>query len=267
MRPTHGLASQAMLSTFAGGRLFGERTGSSEPWLLALHGWGRSHRDWSRVLQGLDAVALDLPGFGSTPAPPEPWGVAQYAEAVLPVLDEMRRPVVVLGHSFGGSVAVHLASRSRAGAIRALVLTGSPLIRASSGTKKPPVSFRVARWLHRRGLLSDTRMEELRQVRGSADYRAASGVMRDTLVRVVNEDVAPLLPGLEMPVQLVWGDQDGDVPVRVAEAAQRLIPAAKLTSLSGVGHDTPAQAAEQLRQVLRSLAPEDVNVSNGGGAG
>ena len=253
-----------MLSTFAGGRLYGERTGSAQPWLLALHGWGRSHRDWAQVLQGIDAVALDLPGFGSTPGPAEPWGVAQYAEAVRPVLEDMRQPVVVLGHSFGGSIAVHLASSSDRGAIRTLVLTGSPLIRPATGARKPPMSFRLARWLHRRGLVSDERMEELRQARGSADYRAASGVMRDTLVRVVNEDVAALLPQLEMPVELVWGDQDGDVPVSVAQAAERLIPTARLTQLPGVGHDTPALAAEQLREVVIALAPTDLTAHDRG---
>ena len=253
-----------MLSTFAGGRLFGERTGSAQPWLLALHGWGRSHRDWAQVLQGIDAIDLDLPGFGSTPAPAEPWGVAQYAEAVRPVLQEMRQPVVVLGHSFGGSIAVHLASSADRGLIRTLVLTGSPLIRTATGARKPPMAFRLARWLNRRGLVSDERMEELRQARGSADYRAASGVMRDTLVRVVNEDVAALLPHLEVPVELLWGDQDGDVPVSVAQAAEQLIPRGHLTRLPGVGHDTPALAADQLRQVVTALAPTDLTVRDRG---
>lgn len=244
-----------MLSTFAGGRVFGERTGSAEPWLLALHGWGRSHRDWSQVLVGIDAVALDLPGFGSTPAPPEPWDLERYAEAVQPVLDEMSRPVVVLGHSFGGSVAVHLASRTGPDVIRALVLTGSPLIR-SSGGGKPPFSFRLARWLYRRGLFPDSRMEQLRRARGSDDYRAATGVMRDTLVRIVNEDVSDLLPHLRVPVELVWGEKDAEVPTSVADAVDRIVATSKLTVLTGVGHDTPAEAADDLRRVLVALAPD-----------
>lgn len=245
-----------MLSTFAEGRIFGERTGSGDPWLLALHGWGRSHRDWSQVLGGLDAVALDLAGFGATPPPPEPWGVEQYTESVQPVLAEMRQPVVILGHSFGGSVAVRLASVGGPEAVRGLVLTGSPLIRSSAKGAKPPISFRVARWLHGRKLFPDSRMEELRRARGSADYRAATGVMRDTLVRVVNEDVADLLPQLPVPVHLVWGEKDAEVPISVAEAALALMPRSQITVLPGIGHDTPAEAPDDLRRLLAGMAPD-----------
>src|SRR5206468_4391460 len=97
-----------MLTAYDDGRIFGERSGAGAPWVLALHGWRRTHRDFSAVLDGVDAVALDLPGFGTSPPPPEGWGGAEYAKAVLPVIERMTAPVVVLGHSFGGRVAVHL---------------------------------------------------------------------------------------------------------------------------------------------------------------
>ena len=77
------------LSTFAGGRLVGVRHGTDRPWMLALHGWRRDHHDFDEVLAGLDAIALDLPGFGAAAAPPEGWDTADYAEWILPVLDEM----------------------------------------------------------------------------------------------------------------------------------------------------------------------------------
>src|SRR3954452_16103169 len=99
-----------MLTAYDNGRLFGARTGSGAPWVLALHGWQRTHRDFNRVLEGIDALALDLPGFGASPPPAEPWGSAEYAKALLPVLDGFDGPPVVLGHSFGGRVAVHIAA-------------------------------------------------------------------------------------------------------------------------------------------------------------
>ena len=59
-----------MLKTFAGGRLFGECYGQGTAWVLAFHGWMRSHRDFDEVLEGIEAIAVDLPGFGAAPAPP-----------------------------------------------------------------------------------------------------------------------------------------------------------------------------------------------------
>ena len=88
---------------------------------------------FDEVLAGFDAVALDLPGYGVAPEPPGPWSTAEYAEWVAPVLHELGGgPVVVLGHSFGARVAVHLAAAEAAPAgrgpgLRALVLTGAPL--------------------------------------------------------------------------------------------------------------------------------------------
>ena len=59
------------------------------------------------------AVALDLPGFGATPPPPEPWGSEEYARHLLPLFEEpgvLAERIVLVGHSFGGRVGVHLAT-------------------------------------------------------------------------------------------------------------------------------------------------------------
>ncbi|HEX2038125.1 MAG TPA: alpha/beta hydrolase [Acidimicrobiales bacterium] len=245
-----------MLKAFAGGRLFGTVHGTPPPRVLALHGWARTHRDFDAVLDGLDALALDLPGFGATPAPDEAWGGGGYAAAVAPVLDDADEPVVVVGHSFGGRVAVHLAT-ARPDRVRAVVLSGVPLVRPPGAVRRrPPAAYRLARALHRRGLLGDARMESLRQRYGSADYRAARGVMRAVHVTAVNETYEEQLRALLCPVELVWGADDADVPASVAEAAAALVPGgARLTLLPGVGHLVPTAAPEALRAAVdRALA-------------
>jgi pimeloyl-ACP methyl ester carboxylesterase len=242
-----------MLQAFAAGRLFGTAFGPGRPWVLALHGWRRDHQDFTATLDGVDAVAVDLPGFGATPPPPEGWGSADYAAAVEPVLDELGAPLVVLGHSFGGRVALHLAARSPE-KVSALVLTGVPLIRKPGATKSP-LSFRMTKALHQRGLVGDARMEALRQKHGSADYRAAQGVMRDVFVRVVNESYEDQLAAVRCPVELVWGDDDTEAPIAVAEQAAGLLADATLTRLPGAGHMTPLTAAGDLRAALLRHQP------------
>lgn len=247
-----------MLSAFAGGQFFGSRSGTGLPAVLALHGWRRTHRDFDAVvgqgdsLDALDAVALDLPGFGATPPPSEAWGSAQYAAAVAQVVEEMAVPVVVLGHSFGGGVALALAA-SRPDLVRALVLTGVPRLVAAGGTKRANPRFRFLRGLHRVGLMSDQRMEEARRRYGSPDYRAATGVMRQVFVTLVQEHHEERLAALRCPVSLVWGALDAEVPLAVAREAQALIADVELTVLPGVGHLTPTQAPEALRAALERV--------------
>ncbi|HWG74236.1 MAG TPA: alpha/beta fold hydrolase [Acidimicrobiales bacterium] len=246
------------LTTFAGGRLFGVRHGHDRPWVLALHGWQRSHGDFASVLESLDAVALDLPGFGAAPEPPAGWSPADYANWVAPVLDELAERPVVLGHSFGGRVAVHLAATHGA-RVGAVVLTGVPLVHApGTRRRRPPIPFRVGRTLRRAHLVSDSAMEALRQRYGSADYRNARGVMRQVLVKAVGEDggYGELLAAYPGPIELVWGADDTAAPVAGAETALGFCRQGRLCVVTGVDHFTPRHAVAELRAALERHRPE-----------
>jgi pimeloyl-ACP methyl ester carboxylesterase len=240
------------LRALSDGALFAESYGESPPRVLALHGWGRRGNDFAASLTGFDALALDLPGFGATPAPTEPMGARGYADLIAPVLDTFDAPPVVLGHSFGGRIAVCLAA-SRPEAVGPLVVTGTPLLRTAP-PKRPSLGYRSLRALNRIRLVSDQRMEEIRRSRGSADYRAASGVMRDILVKVVNESYEDELGRLGSHVLLLWGADDHEVPVVVAERSLRLIReaggSAELEVLPDVGHFVPTQAPDAIARVL-----------------
>lgn len=241
------------LRSFSEGALFAEVYGSGTPEVLALHGWGRRGNDFSTTLDGLSAIAPDLPGFGATPVPDQVIGADAYADIVAGILDSFDRPPVLVGHSFGGRVAVCLAAK-RPDRVRNLVLTGVPLIRLETG-KRPPLAYRVARWANSVGMLSDERLERLKKTRGSADYRAADGVMRDILVKVVNESYEGQLNRIDHPVSLIWGQNDMEVPVSVAEAASALLSNSSLEVLPGIGHMVPLQAPDVLRSAIdRSLA-------------
>lgn len=242
-----------MLRAFAGGRLFGASFGASRPWVLALPGWRRTHEDFIEVLQGTDGVALDLPGFGATPPPPSAWGSADYAAAVAPVLEEMALPAVVVGHSFGGTVALNLAAHSP-DRVGALVLTGVPLDRAST-RRRPPLGFRVGRALHRAGVVGEKRMERLRFRYGSEDYRAAEGVMRQVLVRSLGERYDDVLARVSCPVELVWGEEDVAAPLGAARAAASRMPLARLTVVPGGGHLLPTTYPAELRHAIERHRP------------
>lgn len=300
----------AVLTSFDGGRLFGEVYGAGAPRVLALHGWARDHHDFDLLLGGsagtpgapriaaagqgvpagaarppgsaatapggplarsasdlelpgepLAAIALDLPGFGATPPPGEGWTTPEYAKAVAPLLEANGGPVVLVGHSFGGRVAVHLAAE-RPDQVEGVVLTGAPLYRpggAGSGrSSRPPLKYRAARLLARSGLLGADRLEQLRQRYGSSDYRAATGVMRDVLVKAIAEEreeaYTPSLRALTCPLELVWGALDTASPPAVAEriAAAVTCPV-NLVVLPDVGHMTPFAAPGHLRAAIERL--------------
>ncbi|MBA2608649.1 MAG: alpha/beta hydrolase [Actinobacteria bacterium] len=241
-----------MLSSFVGGRLYGSAYGNAPARVVALHGWARTHADFARVLGPYDAIALDLPGFGATPAPPEPWGSAEYAGLVADVLRELTSPPVVVGHSLGGRVGIHLAA-TYPDLIGGLVLTGAPLIRTAAAGK-PKTGYRLARWMNKRGVLSDARMEAARKKYGSSDYANASPTMRAVHVKLVNENYDAQIAAARGPIELVWGDDDTAAPIAGAQQlAARLGDRATLTVIEGAGHLTPMSAANELRSAIDRL--------------
>lgn len=241
-----------MLQSFCEGRLFAERTSLEPTEVIGLHGWARSREDLAGPLAGLNALAVDLPGFGASPEPPEAWDSRAYAALIAEVLAGLDRPQVLLGHSFGGRVAVKLAA-GWPELISGLVLAGVPLLRQQPAGISPAWRFRVARWGSRHGLVSESRMEKLRQRYGSEDYRRASGVMRSVLVRVVNESYEEDLPRITCPVELVWGSSDTAAPLPMARQACGLLRNARLEVIEGGGHMTPLSAPDTLRRSVDRL--------------
>lgn len=231
------------LTTLLGGAVLAEKIGDT-PRVLALHGWARTRTDWANVLTAVPSLAVDLPGFGASPEPSQAWGSRDYAALLAPLLADGGWTVV--GHSFGGRVAVQLAA-GWPGTIDRLVLTGVPLLRRTAEAK-PALAYRLVKRAHRLGLLSEARMEAQRRKRGSADYRAAQGVMRDTLVRLVNEDYRALLPAIEVPVELVWGAGDTAAPLSMVKEAVTLLPQATLTVSETSGHLLDAALVKLLKE-------------------
>lgn len=237
-----------MLSTFADGRIFGQTYGASPPRVVALHGWARTHTDFDQLLDGFDAVALDLPGHGATPEPPADWGSPEYAALVADVLRALPQPPVVLGHSLGGRVGVHLAA-TYPELVRGLVVTGAPIIRLTT-LSKPKTRYRIVRWLNRRGAVSDARMEAARLEHWSPEYRNASPGMRPVWTNLVNENYDDAIAGIRCPLRLVWGEGDTAAPC-AEELATRT--GAPLVVVPGAGHMTPSTAPDALRTALKEL--------------
>jgi pimeloyl-ACP methyl ester carboxylesterase len=223
--------------------------GEGKP-LLMLHGWGQSSLSFvgaaSQLEQRFRILTPDLPGFGFSEAPPEAWGSADYARVVAELVRTAGfESVDVVGHSRGGTIALALAT-AYPELVKRMVIVASPIVRlpAEAGMRRASLRYSLVKGLARavpplRGRMLDWGRNRF----GSADYRAA-GPLRSTMVRVVNEDWGPALPAIEAPVLLIWGSEDTEVPLRVAQEAMELLPRAELVTLEGVGHFPFLEAQE-----------------------
>lgn len=231
-----------------------ERGGQGFPVVL-LHGWGAHSGLFESIATPLqssfDVIVPDFPGFGHTPPPPEAWSVREYTAWLVALLDELGiERAHFVGHSFGGRVSIVLANEHPE-RVAKLVLTDSAGIRP----RRPLAyylkvySYKLLRVLAQRPSTSASsplsrlipkpvREWAAAQVakRGSADYQQASGTVRQSLVRVVNEDLQGLLPHIAAPTLLIWGENDEDTPLSDGKTMERLIPDAGLVVFEGAGH-------------------------------
>ena len=233
--------------------------GSGEP-VVVLHGWGGRVESMAPVIHCLAesrrVLALDLPGFGESPAPAGAWGTADYAWFVRDVLAGagVERADFV-GHSFGAKTSLYLAATTPV--VRRLVLAGSSGLRAAPSFKarvKRGVS-RAGRTAKRLGPPGRALSAAIYRRIASEDYRNA-GPLRPTFVKVVNEDLAELLPEIGAPTLLVWGTEDDAVPVAHARTMEQRIPDAGLVLFEGAGHfaylDEPDRFCRIVRHFLQS---------------
>ena len=104
------------------------------------------------------------------------------------------------------------------------------------------------------------KLDELQKNSGSADYRAAEGVMRPTFVKVVNDDVSPLLKDVKCPVLLVWGEHDEAVPLWMGQMMEKEMPDAGLAVFEGDDHWAYWHQADRFNRVLDVFLKGDENI-------
>lgn len=229
------------------------------PPVAVLHGWGGRIESMAPVIDCLSdsfrVVAIDLPGFGESPVPADVWGTADYATFVADVLGSLGVDRAhFVAHSYGAKISLYLAA-TRAPVVDKLVLVGSSGLRTA-----PNMKVRARRALSKGAKAAGklgSRGRALRDMAyrrlASQDYRDA-GPMRPIFVKIVNEDLAGLLPSIASSTLLVWGSNDDAVPVAHARKMEAAIPDAGLVVFEGAGHfaylDDPQRFCRVIRHFL-----------------
>jgi len=228
--------------------------------LLLLHGWGANIAVvWplaqAMIPLGYRVCAPDMPGFGQTPPPPVAWTVYDYARFVVAYLDQQGlEQVDLFGHSFGGRLGLILGA-DYAPRIRKMALADAAGIKAPTPW---PVALRLNVYkgirdtLYRVGArtLADTLRNAYNKRYGSVDFQQVLGVMRETFVNVVNEDLRAHAQRVKQPTLLFWGDQDQDTPLWQGQMLETLIPDAGLIVHKGAGHYSYLDALPDTVRVL-----------------
>ena len=239
------------------------KEGNSEKAILLLHGWGSNLELFRGIINNLSKTytvyALDMPGFGKTTEPKNPWKVDDYVDFVIKFIEKMKiEKLSLLGHSFGGRVIIKLVNRDKLNfEVDKLVLVDSAGIFPKN--KKKTMKTRVYKTLKvivgnniSRKLFPNA-LESLKRKFGSEDYKNASEIMRGTLINTVNEDLEPLLPTIKQSTLLIWGTEDTATPLSDAKIMEKLIPDSGIVEVKGAGHYSFLEQPQLVNAVLDSF--------------
>lgn len=219
--------------------------------VVLLHGWGQNIAMMKpigdRLQKNHRITILDFPGFGESEEPKTALTVYDYCEILEELLKKLKvKKPVIMGHSFGGRIAIIYASRNE---VEKVVLFGSPCIRKEV---KPSLKLRMLKSLKK--IPGINKLEGFaKNHMGSRDYKNASDIMKKILVNVVNEDLSECAKKINVPTLLIWGDRDTEAPVEDAKELEKIIPDAGLIVLPNSTHYAYLENLPQVINILNNF--------------
>ena len=214
---------------------------------VILQGWGTTMEVYDSIKNILvdkyKVIQMDLPGFGSSDEPTEPWGAKEYSDFTLDFLHSIGvEEAVFIGHSYGGRIIINLASREDISIIMTKLLLIDSAGILPTKTKKQERAVKSYKFKKKFLHLSfvyyffPEMIDEWMNDQGSDDYKAASPMMKKCLVKSVNEDQTDKLSHIKQETLLIWGDLDTATPISDAHIMENKIPDSGLVILEGTGH-------------------------------
>ncbi len=226
--------------------------------ILILHGWGSSIKSWEKVVERLSksyrVIVPDMPGFGGTPPPEKAWHGKDYENWVLSFIksQNLKIPIIFVGHSFGGGLAMKIAI-DHPELVDKLILIGAARLYVKKSIYKRIVSQiakfgkKIERFIP---FVDVVRRVFYKFIVRERDYTRVSGVMKETFVNVIKEDLTAHIHKIKAPTLIIWGSRDTATPLKNAHFLEETIPDSRLEIIKGAGHVLHLEKPEKLSEII-----------------
>ena len=219
--------------------------------IVLLHGWGQNIEMMMPIANGLTdkyhITIMDLPGFGKSMEPEHSLSLYEYYEIVKELLESLKvKEPTMIGHSFGGRISIIYSAMEHS---KKLVLLSSPFIKRIN---KPTMKTKMLKALKKVPGLKV--LEEFAKSHiGSTDYKNATPIMRDTLVKTVNEDLTNYVKQIKASTILIAGEYDTAVPLSEMEKYKEYIDDSALIVYKGCTHYAYLEDANRTISIIRNF--------------
>ncbi|MBI5530717.1 MAG: alpha/beta hydrolase [Candidatus Doudnabacteria bacterium] len=229
--------------------------GAGDCAVIFLHGWRSNKEVWNGVvnevirLSSYQVYAIDLPGFGSSSAPKEPWRVGDYAEIIKGFVEQKElQAIIIVGHSFGGRVGIKLAAKYPSLVSKLILVDAAGFTNAAAKKNVMGFAAKIVKPLFRPKFMQGLR-KSIYKIIGAEDYVATPN-LQQTFVNTINEDLSAEMEKIICPTLIITGENDKDTPVEYGQKMKNIIHNSKFIILSGAGHFSFLDQPEDFAKVL-----------------
>lgn len=233
-------------------KIFGE----GRPFLI-LHGWGSNSDRWQNIAQALEqkyqVIVPDLPGFGKSQEPKTAWSLDTYVDwlhAFCEAIPSLQHSFSLLGHSFGGALAAKFAIKYNQ-RVEKLFLVSAACVRKRTNIKK--VFYRLAKLTKAFSFLPlypQFRKAVYKFVIRKSDYTYQQGVMKETYLRVILEDLSYKMIFVKVPTVIIWGEKDASTPIEQAKFIHEKVSGSSMVIIPEAGHALNVKNHETVAQKI-----------------
>lgn len=240
-----------------------EVEGEGKP-LILLHGWLASLETMKPLQKYLanwfKVYNVDIIGFGKSDLPDKPMNTNDFGDFLSDFINALKiENPILIGHSNGGKTIINYAGRSL-GKVNKIVLIDSTGIKPK---RKINYYFKVYTFKMVKNIVKilPKRFDNLREKAlnkfGSADYKSSPEILRKTMNIILNEDQRKIMPNINVPTLMIWGDKDTATPLEDAKKMEKIIPNSGIAVLEGAGHFSYLDRLNQCFLILDEFFKDD----------
>ena len=230
--------------------------------VIILHGWSidpQNQLKWKPFIEelersGVEVHFLPLPGL-SIPTE-NAWRLNDYVHWLQDQLKSYKS-VVLLGHSFGGQLAIRYTSILPEKVQRLVLIDASGIRPFTVKAKLKRAVFQTVAKIGKVIFPFDVGRAVLHKFAREKDYVQASPIMRETMRNVLADEILLDLPKIRVETLIIWGDQDKATPVTHAEVMSAKIPHSQLHFISGARHSPQFTHVHQAVERVRSFLAQE----------
>lgn len=240
-----------------------EVEGEGKP-IILLHGWLASLETMKPLqkylAKGFKVYNVDIIGFGKSDLPDMPMTTNDFGDFLFDFINKLKiENPILIGHSNGGKTAINYAGRNL-GQINKIVLIDSTGIKPK---RKINYYYKVYTFKVIKNILKilPKKFTYLREKAvnkfGSTDYKSSPEVLRKTMNIILNEGQEKIMPNINVPTLMIWGEQDTATPLDNARKMEKLIPNSGIAILEGAGHFSYLDRLNQCLLILDEFFKND----------